>query len=141
HACRGCVFWELGSHYRQQAEGVGENELEKEAWLSSVLLDWGPCGLLLYVSDVPVGYASYGPPAVVPTVAEFPTAPVSRDAVLLTALRVLPAHRQQGLARLLVRNMVRELSRRGVHAGEAVADVDGTAGCVGDAGSLRQVGW
>ena len=36
--CRRCVFWELAPHIREQAEEFGQTDLEKEAWVSSVLL-------------------------------------------------------------------------------------------------------
>ena len=42
--CRKCVFWELGPVSRARAEESGDPELEKESWVSSVLLEWGSCG-------------------------------------------------------------------------------------------------
>ena len=35
---------------------VGDPALEKEAWMSSVLLEWGSCGKIIYVDGVPAGY-------------------------------------------------------------------------------------
>ncbi|RKT84400.1 Acetyltransferase (GNAT) family protein [Saccharopolyspora antimicrobica] len=140
--CRRCVFWELAPHIREQAEEFGETELEKEAWVSSVLLEWGSCGRIIYVDGVPAGYAMYAPPAAVPRAAAFPTAPVSADAVLLTALRVLPEFEHGGLGRVLVQNVAKDLTRRGVKAVEAFGDLQGTAeSCVIPAGFLQQVGF
>src|SRR6478672_3498150 len=51
--CRRCVFWELAPHLAQQAAEYGSTELEKEAWVSSVLLEWGSCGKIAHVQDVP----------------------------------------------------------------------------------------
>lgn len=138
--CRRCVFWELGSTGRQ-AEGFGATELEKEAWVSGVLLDWGVCGHQLFLGDSPAGYAFYAPPSQVPAAEAFPTAPVSADAVLLTALHVLPERRRLGLGMLLVRNLARELSRRGVRAVEAFADATGERSCVIPGDFLHQVGF
>lgn len=42
--CRTCVFWELAPHIREQAEDFGQTELEKEAWVSNVLLEWARAG-------------------------------------------------------------------------------------------------
>ena len=47
--CRKCVFWELGPVSRARAEESGDPELEKESWVSSVLLEWGSCGKIAYV--------------------------------------------------------------------------------------------
>ncbi|WP_190819834.1 GNAT family N-acetyltransferase [Saccharopolyspora pogona] len=140
--CRRCVFWELAPHVREQAEEFGETELEKEAWVSSVLLEWGSCGRIVYVDGVPAGYAMYAPPAAVPRSSAFPTAPVSADAVLLTALRVLPEFEHGGLGRILVQNVAKDLTRRGVKAVEAFGDLAGSAeSCVIPAGFLQQVGF
>ena len=42
-----------------------------------MLREWGSCGRVVLVDDVPVGYAVYAPDAFVPGAAAFPTAPVS----------------------------------------------------------------
>ncbi|MDQ1643641.1 MAG: hypothetical protein QOJ90_2992, partial [Actinomycetota bacterium] len=47
--CRRCVFWELDPIGRQVADEAGDPGLEKEAWLSATLLDWGSCGKIVYV--------------------------------------------------------------------------------------------
>jgi ribosomal protein S18 acetylase RimI-like enzyme len=117
--CRRCVFWELAPHLGEQAAEYGNLELEKEAWLSSVLLDWGSCGKIMYVDQVAAGYAMYAPPAAVPRAATFPTGPVGHDAVLLTAVAVLPELTGSGIGRLLVQAVAKDLTRRGVRAIEA----------------------
>ncbi|MBK0865300.1 MAG: GNAT family N-acetyltransferase [Saccharopolyspora sp.] len=140
--CRRCVFWELAPHIREQAEEFGETEFEKEAWVSNVLLDWGSCGRVLYIDNVPAGYALYAPPAVVPRAAAFPSGPISADAVLLTALRVVGDFEHGGLGRVLVQNVAKDLTRRGVRAIEAFGDLhEDAGGCVIPAGFLQQVGF
>ena len=140
--CRRCVFWELAPHIREQAEEFGETEFEKEAWVSNVLLDWGSCGRVLYIDNVPAGYALYAPPAVVPRAAAFPSGPISADAVLLTALRVVGDFEPGGLGRVLVQNVAKDLTRRGVRAIEAFGDLhEDAGGCVIPAGFLQQVGF
>jgi GNAT superfamily N-acetyltransferase len=117
--CRRCVFWELDPIAAQAAAEAGDTELEKEAWLSATLLDWGSCGKIAYVDSIPAGYLTYAPPPHVPRSLAFPTSPVSGDAVLLMTLKVLPEFEQGGLARMLVQTAAKDLTRRGVRAIEA----------------------
>ncbi|MDQ3579650.1 MAG: GNAT family N-acetyltransferase, partial [Actinomycetota bacterium] len=117
--CRGCVYWELAPHLREQAEEFGTTELEKEAWVSSVLLEWGSCGRVVYSDKLPVGFVLYAPPNAVPRASAFPTSPVSADAVVLTGFHVLPEFREGGLGRMLVQAVAKDLTRRGVKAVEA----------------------
>lgn len=121
--CRRCVFWELDPVSKQRCEDEGFPELEKEAWVSATLLEWGSCGKLAYVDNVPAGYVLYAPPAYVPRSVAFPTSPVSADAVLLMTAQVLPEFAGGGLARVLVQTAAKDLVRRGVKAMEAFADL------------------
>jgi len=120
--CRQCVFWELAPHTLAQAQQDGQTDWEKEAWVSNVLLEWWSCGKTITVDGVPAGYAIYAPPRSVPRAAAFPTSPVSADAVLLTALRVVDGFDGAGIGRLLVQAVVKDLTRRGVRAVEAFGD-------------------
>lgn len=88
--CRRCVFWELDPIARKRAAEAGDLALEKEAWVSSVLLEWGSCGKIAYVDGVAAGHLLFAPPAWVPRSLAFPTSPVSPDAVLLMTGQVLP---------------------------------------------------
>lgn len=139
--CRTCLFWELDPVRRSRVE---EPAAEKDAWLSEVLREWGSCGRVVLVDDVPVGFAIYAPQAFLPGAAGFPTAPVSPDAVLLTTVYVDPAHRGGGLGRLLVQGMARDLIERGgIRAVEAFGDTRGrrAAPCVVAADFLGSVGF
>ncbi|MGZ4596226.1 MAG: GNAT family N-acetyltransferase [Actinomycetes bacterium] len=117
--CRRCVFWELDPVAREAAEDSGDTALEKEAWLSATLLDWGSCGKIVYVDSSPAGFLLYAPPAYVPRSVAFPTSPVSGDAVLLMTARVLDEYQGGGFGRMLVQAVAKDLSRRGVRAIEA----------------------
>lgn len=151
---RRCVHWELPPHLAAQAADFDTLELEKESWVSGVLLEWGSCGRIAHVEGVPAGYVFYAPPAAVPRAATFPTAPVSPDAVLLGGLHVLPDFSGAGLGRTLVQDVVRDLTRRGVKAVESFGDAadrprgevhgateQGSPTCVLPAGFLRAVGF
>jgi GNAT superfamily N-acetyltransferase len=124
--CRSCLFWELDPVRRER---VADACAEKDAWVSEVLREWGSCGRVILVDDLPVGYAVYAPDAFLPGAAAFPTAPVSSDAVLLTTVHVEPAYRGGGLARMLVQGMARDLVQRGgIAAIEAFGDPSGRGG-------------
>ncbi|MGH3495626.1 MAG: GNAT family N-acetyltransferase, partial [Sciscionella sp.] len=97
--CRSCVFWELDPVSGARACANGGAELEKEAWLSDTLLEWGSCGHLLYVDSAPAGYVLFAPAAYVPRSVAFPTSPVSPDAVLLMTARLMPEFAGGGLGR------------------------------------------
>ncbi|GAA2123693.1 GNAT family N-acetyltransferase [Streptomyces synnematoformans] len=120
--CRACVFWELDPVSGEAAVKSGRPELEKEAWISSVLLEWGSCGRVVYVDDVPAGFVMYAPPAYVPRSLAFPTSPVSADAVQLMTAWLNPGYQGQGLGRTIVQTVAKDLLRRGVKAVEAFGD-------------------
>ena len=140
-SCRSCVFWELDPISKARAE-ASDPGLEKESWISSVLLEWGSCGKLLYVDGVPAAYVLFAPPQYVPRSVAFPTSPVSADAVLLMTARVLSEFSGGGLGRMLIQGMAKDLTRRGVRAIEAFGDKQWTApACVLPVDYLLAVGF
>jgi GNAT superfamily N-acetyltransferase len=116
------VFWELDQVSGAAAVKAGQADFEKESWISAVLLEWGSCGRIAYVDDVPVGFVLYAPPAYVPRSLAFPTSPVSPDAVQLMTALVLPGYQGQGIGRTLVQAVAKDLVRRGFKAIEAFGD-------------------
>lgn len=140
--CRRCVFWELDPVGRQRAEDAGDSALEKEAWVSSTLLDWGSCGKVAYVDGVRAGHIQYAPPAYVPRAFAFPTSPVGADAVLLMTAHVVPDFAGAGLGRMMIQAVARDLATRGVKAIEAFGDLEWTSpGCLLPAQYLLAVGF
>ena len=140
--CRRCVFWELDPVARSRAEEAGGTDLEKESWVSATLLEWGSCGKIVYVDGVPAGYVIYAPPAYVPRSVAFPTSPVSADAVLMTTAMVVEEFAGQGLGRVLVQSVAKDMLRRGIRAIEAFGDARGDgAHCVVPADYLLAVGF
>ena len=118
--CRHCVFWELGA--RARPRGSDDAGLQKEAWLSSLVLEWGPAGHVVTVDGEVAGYSLYAPTHVLDQVGFQAARPVSRDAVLLATLAVLPEFEGQGIGRVLLQTMARDLTKRKVRAVEAFAD-------------------
>ncbi len=140
--CRACVFWELDPVSGEAAVKAGTSALEKEAWISAVLLDWGSCGRVVYVDDHPVGFVLYAPPAYVPRSTAFPTSPVSPDAVQLMTAFIMPGYQGQGLGRVMVQTVAKDLLRRGFKAIEAFGDARWKeAACVLPADHLLAVGF
>jgi hypothetical protein len=121
--CRLCVYWELDPVAAERACAAGDPGLEKEAWVSQTLLEWGSCGKLAYVDGMPAGYVMFAPPAYVPRSMAFPTSPVSADAALLMTAHVVAAFAGGGLGRMLVQGVAKDLTRRGVKAIEAFGDL------------------
>ncbi|GAA4657198.1 GNAT family N-acetyltransferase [Streptomyces chumphonensis] len=141
-ACRRCVHWELDPVRGGRAERAGTAKAEKEAWVSSVLLEWGSCGRVVHVDGRPVGFVMYAPPAYVPRTTAFPTGPVSPDAVQLITAALLPAYRGQGLGRVMVQTVAKDVLRRRFKAIETIADARGTESrCLLPAEHLRAVGF
>ncbi|MFJ7042174.1 GNAT family N-acetyltransferase [Streptomyces sp. NPDC101112] len=140
--CRSCVFWELDPVSGEAALKAGTPALEKEAWISAVLLDWGSCGRVVYVDDVPAGFVLYAPPAYVPRSTAFPTSPVSPDAVQLMSSYIVPGFQGQGLGRVMVQTVAKDLLRRGFKAIEAFGDARWKEpACVLPADHLTAVGF
>jgi ribosomal protein S18 acetylase RimI-like enzyme len=140
--CRRCVFWELDPLSQARVIEDGNPTLEKESWVSNVLLQWGSCGKIVYVDGVAAGYVLFAPPLYVPRSVAFPTSPVSSDAVLLMNAHVLSEFSGGGLGRMLVQGLVKDLTRRGIRAVEAFGDLkpDGMS-CVTPADYLLAVGF
>jgi GNAT superfamily N-acetyltransferase len=95
---------------------------QKEAWLSSVLLEWGYVGHVITVDEVFAGYSIYGPATYLEQVGSQGARPVSRDAVLLATLAVEPEFQGQGIGRVLLQAMARDLTKRKIRAAEAFGD-------------------
>jgi hypothetical protein len=145
--CRACVYWELDPVAAQRASAAGDPGLEKEAWVSQTLLEWGSCGKLAYVDGMPAGYVMFAPPAYVPRSMAFPTSPVSPDAALLMTANVVAPFAGGGLGRMLVQGVARDLTKRGIKAIEAFGDAKGgdatgdDAGCLAPADFFLSVGF
>jgi hypothetical protein len=140
--CRRCVFWELDPLAQTRALEAGDTSLEKESWVSTLLLQWGSCGKIVYVDGVAAGFMLYAPPQYAPRSVAFPTSPVSADAVLLMTAHVAAEFTGGGLGRMLVQGLVKDMSRRGIRAVEAFGDLrpDGLS-CVTPAEYLLAVGF
>ena len=118
--CRNCVYWELDPVAGERARDSGDTALEKEAWVSDTLLEWGSCGQL----DLrrrgrrPATSCTRRRPT---CRARSPSRPrrSAPDAVLLMTARLVPEFAGGGLGRMLVQGVARDIVRRGMRAIEA----------------------
>nr|WP_245595321.1 GNAT family N-acetyltransferase [Glycomyces tenuis] len=139
--CRSCVFWEL-SPLCAESDEVDDPGLEKEAWVSQTLLEWGGCGRIAYEGDRVAGFITYASPKFVPRSVEFPSGPVSPDAALLMTAYVKPAYSGTGLGRQLVQTVAADVARRGIYALEAFGDARAESNaCLVPADFYRSVGF
>jgi GNAT superfamily N-acetyltransferase len=109
--CPTCTYWEFDPVRRNQIRG--HEAEEKAAWLSTMLREWGSVGRVVRVDDQVVGHLLWAPAVHLPGAAGFATAPVSTDAVLLATGYVDPSVRGQGLGRVLVQSMAKDLIKHG----------------------------
>src|SRR5499426_2090951 len=146
-SCRQCVYWELDPVAAERACAAGDPGLEKEAWVSQTLLEWGSCGKLVYVDGMPAGFALFAPPAYAPRSLAFPTSPISADAVLLMTAHVIASFAGGGLGRMLIQGVARDVTKRGIRAIEAFGDakfgddIDELSGCLAPADFYLAVGF
>src|SRR5262245_33593865 len=97
----------------EKSRDFSDPVFEKEAWISTVMLQWGACGQIALVDGNSAGCALYSPPSAVPRAGLFPTSPVSPDAVLLTTLRAEFPYQDDDIAQRLISAVVADLVRRG----------------------------
>ncbi len=140
---RTCLHWERDPVRRAAIERAGAAADEKEAWVSTVLLEWGSCGRVLYVDDQPAGFVLYAPPVYFPGSASYPTAPISEDAVQLATAQVFDGYGGGGLGRVLMQAMARDLVKRGDARAVECFGVRGRAtdGCPLPVEFLQRVGF
>jgi GNAT superfamily N-acetyltransferase len=96
---------------------------------------------VVYVDGRFAGYITYAPAHLVPRALAFPTAPVSRDAIVLVTARIDPEYVGQGLGRVLVQSAAKDVLRRGSKALEAYGSADGRGQCLLPAEFLTAVGF
>lgn len=115
---RQCTFWEMDPESAPDGV-VADPSLEKEAWLSALLLEWGSCGRLVWDGDSLLGHALYAPASEAPRSRLFPTSPVSVDAVLLMSIDIYERSAPWSAITPLMNAVTGDLVRRGVRAIEA----------------------
>ena len=115
--CQECFFW-MG-----KKDGKLDLMKQKKKWFSSKGEKYGSLGKLLLWGkrQKPIGYIQFGP------IAEFETArifykdmaPIPRNGWCITCITIETNYRGRDLAKRLIRNVLRDLKRRGVRTVDA----------------------
>lgn len=115
------IFWELDAEAASLVHDSGDPSFEKEAWLTTTLLDYGCCGLSLEHSTAVRAVATvlWCSRDAAPGCAQLPTAPVSEDAEVLTSLFIDPGFAGVGLEAVLLDAAIMQLVDADVPAVEA----------------------
>lgn len=119
--CRGCVFWEYAPADRALTLGAHDADFEKEAWASEMSLVQGSAGKVCYVDGIAAGYALCGVQEMFHGADVFPLR-ISRDALFLAVIRILPEHAGRGVGKALVHAVLKEAKARGKKAVEVYGD-------------------
>lgn len=127
--CLTCSFWES----KPGRTTAGGPEL-KTTWAETVTDHWGLCGFRAVADGHTIGYLTMAPAPFVPRLGPFATGPVSPDAAVVMAVRVVDGFTGRGIGRQLVQSAASFLARRDIVALEAV-------GTYRDAPCLLPVGW
>ena len=118
---RKCMYWQTNAGTQEYGRG---STFEKEAWLSSVLLQWGVCAQVAEEFGRPVGSVTYAPPTNIVRANTFPSGPVGSDAVLLADLHAraeFDSVAKRDIRSLLLAAVVADAAKRGVRAIETFA--------------------
>lgn len=110
--CVGCIFWETPEPHEVRCGSVCDLERARQ-WHSTVLREWGPCGLAALESDELLGFIKYAPPAYLPQIANLPGRLPEDRCVLIACMHIRDDARQHGLGTLLLRAALRDLLVRG----------------------------
>jgi len=115
------IFWELDAEAASLVQDSGDPAFEKEAWLTTTLINYGCCGLSLERSTAARAVATvlWCSRDAAPGCAELPTAPVSEDAEVLTSLFIDPGFAGVGLEAVLLDAAIMQLVDADVPAVEA----------------------
>ena len=106
-----CVAWWVPTW-----DKWGERTAQENLLLRQDLCDRGEYdGYLLYVDDAPVGWCQVGPRDRLTKLTQQFKLPPDPETWAITCFLIAPAYRRQGLATYLLREVLRDLRRCGVH--------------------------
>lgn len=110
--CKRCFYWQ------EKRDGKQDLKKQKRNWFVRRKEKYGSLGKLLFVNGKVVGFTQFGP------ISEFETArlfyrdklpvPSGDKAFCIVCIAIASKYRLRGLATKLLRNVLRDLKRRGV---------------------------
>lgn len=115
------VFWELDPDAAALVHGSGDPAFEKEAWLTTTLLEYGCCGFSLERSSHERAIATvlWCSRDAAPGCVQLPSGPVSEDAEVLTSLFIDRGFAGVGLESVLIDAAIMQLVEANATAIEA----------------------
>ena len=124
--CRNCIYWEnpkkFGKISPEQAFKY------KKSWFIKNLKEFGVCGKILYINDMPVAYAQFAPNTLLPQVKNYNCSSLGKieeGIVFLSCLFVCkPEYRRKGLGSKLLENIISSLKSRNLKGIETFARED-----------------
>ncbi|MFQ6064805.1 MAG: GNAT family N-acetyltransferase [Candidatus Bathyarchaeia archaeon] len=123
--CRVCLYWEFPEEFEKLQQKSRLAEEKKREWFIETLKGFGDCGKIVYLDEVPVGYAQYAPLSCLPQASSYKTKRLQgleEGTVFLSCLYVSnEKHRGKGMGMKLLKSIITDLRDRGFKAVEAFA--------------------
>lgn len=121
HKAARSIFWEMDAETAAQVLKKGDPSFEKEAWLTTTLMNYGCCGFSISrrPAERAIATVIYCSRNDAPGASQLPTAPVSPDAELLSSLFIDPGFSGVGLESVLLDSAIMELVEKDASAVEA----------------------
>jgi ribosomal protein S18 acetylase RimI-like enzyme len=100
-------------------------EKVKLNWHGCVEKAFGSCAKIVFADGSPIGFVQYALPKHFPRVGDYASGPPSEDALFLACLYIISEkHRGKAYGTAMLKNLLKELSKRGFRAVETFARVD-----------------
>jgi GNAT superfamily N-acetyltransferase len=129
--CRACLYWEWPGDFEAGLEPTVAAQRKRE-WFARARQVFGISGLLAYLDGVPVAYAQYAPPTLLPNIAEYAAGPVDNDAIFISCLYVAEeSARGQGIGTALLQRIIADVRGRGYAGLETFGRIGSANNCSG----------
>lgn len=128
--CRSCIYWENPDVIEQNNQKLLKRErarraVEKAAWFSKTLEEFGCCGKIVYVDNKAVGYAQYCPSHRLPNTKEYRAerlGTAEEKTVFISCPYICDeSFRGKGLGKKLLDEVIADLKKRGFKSVETFA--------------------
>ncbi|MFP3985174.1 MAG: N-acetyltransferase family protein [Candidatus Bathyarchaeia archaeon] len=122
--CRACLYWEKPAFEGKNTK-TEKKEHEKAAWFAKTLKEFGNCGKILYVDNMPVGYAQYSTCNRLPKVQDYGAEKLDKaieKVAFISCLYISKENfRGKRLGVKLLNEVIDDLKKRGFEAVETFA--------------------